>query len=324
MRILIEGENLENYLAKCHEAFRTGLRAFYDTRCFGKGYLRYSPFVKTFGQIQKKMFPDRDPDLLIAETWFPRNLEWGFKYHGIENIRTTKVVTLRDFWSEAEKQLDRYIDFIEMNQIHFILSLFPQPLTLWKDTPLGNRLLYIPPTFDPKLFNDWQMPKTYDVGFLAAGTVEKVDFYPERYNIHQKILQRKDLFYLWAKHPGWKMYKNEHALVGKNFSKLINSCKIFITTGGIYRNPQPKIFESLASRTLLMSDEPVGVELIGLEDGVNYVKITEDSVMDKIDYYLSRPEERESIAENGFQLAMRRHSCYARALDFYKAIQPRL
>ena len=30
MRVLIEGDNLAGYFAKCHEAFRTGLRAFND------------------------------------------------------------------------------------------------------------------------------------------------------------------------------------------------------------------------------------------------------------------------------------------------------
>lgn len=324
MKILIEGDNLQDYLAKCHEAFRTGLRALFDTRCFGKRYPNYSMFIKTFPKMIQRTFPETLPDLILVYSWFPSDIKRGLLYKGLEDVPVPKAIILGDYWSDAESQFEAFTDFILKNRIDYILSYFPQPLSMWKDTLLGDRLIYIPPTFDPAIFNDWNMPKIYDVGFLAAGTVDKSDFYPERYNIHQKILHHKNIRYLWATHPGWQRHIKEHPLVGKNFSKAINSCKIFITTGGIYRNPQPKIFEALASKVLLMSDEPIGSELIGLQDGVNYVKISEETVIDKIDYFLSHPDKCEAIAEAGYELALSHHSCYARALDFYEAIKPRL
>jgi len=73
-----------------------------------------------------------------------------------------------------------------------------------------------------------------------------------------------------------------------------------------------------------MSDEPQSAEMLGLQDGITYVKISKSTVLDKIDYYLFHPEEAERISEAGYQLSMRRHSCYARAMEFYEAIQPRL
>jgi spore maturation protein CgeB len=126
---------------------------------------------------------------------------------------------------------------------------------------------------------------------------------------------------LWAAHPGWKRHGNGHPLVGRNFSRAMNSCRIFVTTGGIHRNPQPKIFEALASRTLLMSDEPVGAAALGLVDGETYVRITPGDVLDRIDHYLARPELCERIAEAGYRLAMARHSCYARALDLRRLVR---
>ncbi len=324
MRILIEGQNEQNYLAKCHEAFRTGLRGMFDARCFGKGYPRYSRFIKTFQQIQSRIFPDIAPDIVLINTWNPQFLERGCGYLHPEKLTAPKAVFLCDYWSEAGKQLEEYIDFITTNDINFILSFFPQPLSLWRDTPLGERLIYMPPTFDPAIFNDWNVPNKYDVGFLAAGTAEKSDFYPERHIIHKAILRRADLRYLWAPHPGWKEHKQAHPYVGKHFSEAISSCKIFITSGGIYRNAQPKIFEALASKVLLMSDEPVGAELIGLQAGVHYVKISKDDVLENIDYYLAHPSESTAIADAGYRWAMRRHSCYSRALDFYESVTSRL
>lgn len=322
MRILIEGKNERDYLAKCHEAFRTGLRAQFGAHCYGRGYPGYTPFVRSFQGMINHCFAGAEPDLVISFSFNARELSKGIRYKGIELLAAYRAIYLCDFWSEAADQFNEYVDFILRHKIDFVLSFFPQPLTMWKDSALGPRLRYIPPTFDPAIFNDWLMPKQFDVGFLAAGTAERSDFYPERHSIHQRLLKESRLKYLWSSHPGWQPHKKEHPLVGRNFSKAINSCRIFITTGGIYRNPQPKIFEALASKTLLMSDEPVGADFLGLEDGVNYVKITEETVMDKIDYYLSRPELCDSIAESGYRLAMRRHSCFARAMDLYDALKP--
>jgi hypothetical protein len=322
MRILIEGKNHKNYLAKCHEAFRTGLRATFDTRLFGKGYPGYWPFMKTYAQIIKKTFQDSQPDLLIAHSHFPSDPK-GFKYEGISEVKAIKTFILGDYWEVSGHYKQQFIEYVNQNKIDFILSYYIQPMEIWKGTSIADRFIYLPPTFDPVIFNDWHISKQYDVGFLAAGTTNYTDFYPERFAIHQMLLKKTGIRYLWSEHPGWKERKS-HPLIGVNFSKAINSCKIFITTGGIYKNAQPKIFEALASKVLLMSDEPLGSKEIGLQDGFNYVKISENDVMSKVDYYLTHPDQCEEIAEAGYQLALRKHSCYVRAIDFYKQIRIKL
>ena len=326
MRILIESKSYKDYLAKCHEAFRTGLRAMFDTRCFGEGYPGYwpfGPFVKTYEQIMHQVFPDVPPDIVIADSYYPQDLR-GFKYTGIADIDVPTALVLGDYWDVAEHYHDGFVRYVQESGITHILSYFPQPLDIWAGTPIADRFTYLPPCFDPQIFNDWQIPKTYDVGFLASGTTTYSDFYPERFAIHQKLLKKDGIRYLWAPHPGWERHKKDHPLVGRNFSKAINSCKIFVTTGGKYRNAQPKIFEALASKTLLMSDRPIGADRIGLRDGVNYAKISEDDILDKIDYYLAHPDLCAEIAETGYNLALRRHSCYVRAIEFYEQVSGRL
>jgi hypothetical protein len=244
---------LKSYLAKCHEAFRTGLRAMFDTRCFGRGYPGYwpfGPFVKTYAQIIQRVFPDTPPDIIIPSSSRP-NLG-GLKYAGIADIDVPKAVVFGDYWHTAEHHYDRFVNLVQENRGNYILSYFPQSLEIWADSPIADRFIYLPPSFDPRIFNDWQMEKAYDVGFLAAGTTEHSPFYPERSAIHQKLLRNKKLKYLWAPHPGRGRFPADHPLVGNGFSKAINSCQLFITTGGTYRNAHAKYVEDFGFQDVIV------------------------------------------------------------------------
>ena len=321
MRVLIEGENLAGYLAKCHEALRTGIRAQFDTRIHGRGYPRHWrwPRIRSYADLVRRLCPDAPPDLLLVDCDFPN--EPRFRLRGLADAGVPTAFILADWWGIAEHHHDAFTAFVEEHRVHRVLSLFPQPIQRWAGSPIAHQLVWLPPCFDPSLFNDWRQPKRFDVGFLADGTVHpNLAFYPERAEIHRRLLARRDLRYLWARHPGWNRHSTRHPLVGKNFSRAINSCRIFVTTGGIHRNPQPKIFEALASHALLMSDEPVGAAALGLIDGKTYVRISPEDVEDKIDHYLAHPEHCERIAEAGYRLALARHSCYARALDLRRLV----
>lgn len=322
MRILIESKSYENYLAKCHEALRTGLRALFDTRCFGRGYAGYRPFLRTYDGIVKHVFGAATPDVVLADNFYPFDLR-GFKYEGFERLSCSKGFILGDYWYVTEDKRDQFIDFVLGSKSDFIISLFPQPLELFKDSPIADLLVYMPPCFDPSIFNDWQMPKEYDVGFLAAGTAEPSPDYPERSRIHQRLL-KKGIRYLWAAHPGWGKAAAKHPLVGAGYSRAINSCKMFVTTSGRWRNPNAKYIEILASRSLLLADEPVGAGGLGFEDGRNYVRISEDDVEEKIDYFMKHPGVADAIATRGYHLALKHHNCYARAVEFYEALAPKL
>jgi len=262
------------------------------------------------------------PDILLADCYFPFDFR-GFKFEGFERVSCRKGFILGDYWYVTGDKRDQFIDFVLGSKTDFIVSLFPQPIELFKDTPIADRLLYVPPCFDPSIFNDWQMHKQYDVGFLAAGTADPSADYPERARIHQRLL-KMGISYLWAAHPGWGKAAAKHPLVGAGYSRAINSCRMFVTTSGGMRNPNAKYIEILASRSLLLADEPVGAERLGLEDGRNYVRIGEDDVEEKINYLLTHPAEAEAIATRGYHLALKHHNCYTRAVEFHEALAPRL
>jgi len=316
MNILIIGENWKDYIAKCHDAWQEGLRRTFCVKQYGKGFDNYSFFSNNYRDIVKKTFRDEHIDLVILEA----NMHnFTFPIRGVKDINTNKAILLCDYWSEAYSHEDKFFRFIQEYNIDYILSYFKQPVDKYQDKVkqgILKGIFWMPPTFNPEIFNDWKMEKKYDVGFLAAGTTKpNLNFYPERYNIHNQLLNA-DLKYLYAKHPGWENFKKEHDLIGKNFSAKINSCKIFVTTGGIYNNFQPKYMEILASKSCLFATEPYDVESTGLIDGVNYVKITPDNVIGKIFELLDNPNEIERIANNGYNLAVEKYSCIALAKRF--------
>lgn len=315
MKILIEGSNLENYYAKVHEACKQGLRALFDARCYGEGYPFYDPQITSFVEMKEIMFGKEDIDLiLLTGCWDSSDLGKGLKYQDLDKLNCKKAIRLYDFWKEADCQKGLYNHFIIKNHIDYILPYFRAPFYLWKDLEIFDRLVWYPPCFDPLIFNDWGYEKIWDVGNLNAGSLNRNNFYPERYSIHQKLLEMKDIKYFYAKHPGTGFLPADTPLIGKRFSEAINRCKIFVTTGNLqYRNFAPKYVEAMASRACLFANEPMDAELIGLVDGYNYVKIDESNVQSKVEYYLSHEEERAKIATEGYKLVFEKYSCYAQA-----------
>lgn len=319
MKIIIEGRNCENYYAKVHEAYRTGLRSLFDARCYGIGYPKYDESIKSFVDIKDILFGKENIDLiLLSDCWDPRKLDDNFIYSDLEKLNCKKAIMLCDFWSEADCQLDEYIDFIERNQIDYILSYFRAPFHLWENTTIYEKLIWFPPSFDPKIFNKWNIKKRWEVGNLNASIFSKDKFYPERYEMHQILSGMEDISYLTAAHPGTGFLPYNTPLIGKSFSMAISSCKIFVTSGNLqYKNFSPKYVEIMASGTCLLAYEPMDADIVGLVDGKNYVKITVNNLEEKVRYYLSHDEEREQIALNGYSFVLKYYNCYNRAAQLF-------
>src|SRR6266540_4885617 len=126
MRLLVVGENLDNYLAKCHEAQRTGLRHMFDTRMFGEGYEGYDPSLHTYEAIIKHTWPDGQPDLILADyVLAPKFEELRFYYEGFENIDIPKLIVLSDFWNVTENYKDQFPEWLDRYGITAVLCHYP-------------------------------------------------------------------------------------------------------------------------------------------------------------------------------------------------------
>lgn len=315
MKILCIGQCDADYLEKCHEAFKTGLRRLFDVKLFGIGYSNYNPELKTYKEIIDHLYQGDKPDFII--THFDMTTQnVNLPYEGLKDIDIQKAIILGDFWNITENYKDKFIDFLDYNKIDKVLCYFPNLLEIYPN--VKNKFIFIPASIDPMIFNDYNMVKKYVVGFLCAGMFEQYEFYPERYKIHQKLLRFKNYFY--ANHPGWNRQTN-HPLIGAGYSKTINSCKMFVNTCGRYKCPNSKYFSILASKTTLLAEEPLKAAELHLIDMETYIKITPDTIVDIIEFCLKNPDKATEIAKNGYEVAMKYHTCYARANDFYQEIK---
>jgi len=122
-----------------------------------------------------------------------------------------------------------------------------------------------------------------------------------RHNINL-ILQDKELRKKW--------------LVGEDYAKTVAQSKIFIFGSSIFRYPLTKYMEGMMSGSLVMADEPWHAEECHFKDGWNYVKINENNWQEKLEYYLKNDRERETIAQRGYETAMKYHTTNIRAKQF--------
>lgn len=321
MNILIEGENCENYIAKVHESYRTGLKSFFNVKFWGKGYENYQENISSFVEIEELLFGKDEADiLLLTDCYTPNQWQHDLKYTDIQKLKCKKAIMLCDFWSEV-KNFEEYEEFILRNGIDYIFSFFIYPLKMWKSQILKEKLYWFRPSFDPKIFNDWGKEKLWDVANLNAGIFKENSFYPERFEMHKILSTMKDIKYYTAEHPGWGFFSDKEALVGEKFSRVLNQSKIAICSGNLkYRNFAPKYIEIMASGTCLFAYEPMETEMVGLIDGENYVKITAENLEEKIRYYLCNKEELMRITKNGYKFVMNNYSSYTVALRLYNEI----
>lgn len=184
--------------------------------------------------------------------------------------------------------------------------------------------LYIQPLLgaaNPQVFKDYGFSKEYDV--MLFGRLGS-NFYPLRTYFDKILKAQTDIKYYSERNPPYLFYeKDEDAGVPirANYAKAINRSRIFLTCCARYKNPILKVFEALACKTLLMCDRPMGAEEIGLVDGETYVEVDQDNFLEKIRYYLRRPDEIKRISENGHRLFLARHTVEKRAAEFKELIE---
>jgi len=327
LKILFVTPSARTTIAKSTEAFRTGLRAMFDTRFFGRGYGGYREGLKTYQEIIDLTFGET-PDVMIVGFYGSdrgRANWWEMApmpYEGLPEVDCLKFIVLTDYWHYRGVEREVANMWWERG-VNAALTNFSGAIPWYLGSPFKDRLFCVPLSFDPQIFNWRRLEKKYDIGFLGAGTTEERRIYPERFRIHRRLLAT-GYEYLWSEHPGaTRQYENEeHPLVGVGFSNRIGECKLFVNTAGQWFHTNPKYIEIMASGTCMLAQKPEDTELLRLEDGVNYVKLDEEHLEEQVAYYLEHDEEREAIARAGYLTAMRHHTCYARAIDFLEAIKP--
>lgn len=172
---------------------------------------------------------------------------------------------------------------------------------LKKDT--GVNAFWVPIGCDPAIHRKLEVKKRFDIAFV--GTEGK------------KNLRSKLLNLLAQKYPNSFIGKADFRLL----SNIYSSAKIGFNYS-INNDINMRIFEVLSCGALLVTNriDDNGFEEL-FSDGVNvvtYEKPTE--LLDKIDYYLANDEARESIANEGHQLAINHHTYRSRLKKMLEVI----
>lgn len=192
-------------------------------------------------------------------------------------------------------------------------------------------VVWLPWSVEPSTFKDWGLRKVWDVATTGA---HGLPAYPLRHEICRTLPsfaekhkfralvrgsippQRVPISKIWAD----PKLRRENA-VYTDFSKLLNQTKIYVFGCSVFRYPVKKLWEAMASKCMVMCDEPDGAEELGLVDGVNYVKISRDDWREKLLYYLENGRERCRITRNGFRLVAERHTNRVRVAEFLKILK---
>ena len=244
----------------------------------------------------------------------------------LNKVKVPKILWMNDFWHCTHAEWRK---IIQENGFSAVFSTYYLPFTSKKtfdnffDSDIQKQIPFypLPRAIDQTLFKDYRLPKEFDVTLLGA---LDEDFYPLRTYFHRTLQKQEGIRYFNKNHPGYAYYNqksNPDDLIGENYAQAINRSLIFLSCTGRYKIPFIKLYEVLASRTLLMCDRPMGAEKIGLVDGETYIQVDRVNFLEKIRYYLRRPDKIKRIADNGYHLFLKRHTTKIRATEFKELVE---
>ncbi|MBA7539473.1 hypothetical protein ES705_31752 [subsurface metagenome] len=194
-----------------------------------------------------------------------------------------------------------------------------------------------PPSVNTDFFYDRQLPKNYDIANIWQRNSPKT--YPLRWKIHETLPLQKQWSYREAS-TGW--IKGEKVVIpreqhmksagprGDDYVNAICQSRVFATGSGRYKRygiPVFKWVEVPACNTLLMINKlspPDDMNAMGFKPDVNFVAINQDNFLERIQYYLSHPDDAKTIAQRGYELIRSKHSQNIRAKEFIDKIRKHL
>lgn len=313
MKILVCMKNDQDYIAKCYEAFKQGMKNTLGATLYGQGYDGFDDNARTYRDIFDVV--GFSPDVLFVryDQNRPNRCIELHRKMGLAEVDCLKVMWIGDWWTLPDKEF-RF--WAKENGIGLIASFFPQGAQAYSDL---CRTACLPPCFDSRIFRDWKLPKEWDVGFLGAGVDSPSAHYPDRAKMHKKLLY-SGLKYFWRPHPGWGNPKG-HPLVGENFSKAINRCRLFVNACGVTKHANSKYIEIPASGSVMLANRPVGIKRLHLENGVNFVEVSADSLIERAKRMLDDQDAMDRVRDRAVEDSLKHHTGDVRAAELRDIIR---
>jgi hypothetical protein len=337
MKLLVLSHNLCGWVYETLYREQQALRAVVpDVVFYGPGFRYNHNHVK---DIIKEVYGAGRPDAIICyiseriSEPLPPAVTERFKVPerlrmfpvGLGSVDVPKILWVNDFWHCSRPMWEK---IILGNRFSAVAGTYCPPFVsrevfndfFGEDLRRTVPFYPLPRAMDPALFRDYGLLKEYDVTLLGATS----DFYPLRRYFHETLKGQKGIRYYNNAHPGYHYCPPEGGqglLVGENYARAINRSRIFLSCTGKYRIPFIKLYEVLACNTLLMCDRPSGAGELGLVDGETYVEVDRVNFLEKIHYYLKRPDDLRRIAQNGSRLFLERHTVDIRARELKTLVE---
>jgi len=236
-------------------------------------------------------FLENDFDLFLTSV--PHALPYWF----VKAIQVPKIAWYFDWIQGYGSREGQYIPALK----EFDLTLSTDGwIDLYKRNGIERR--WLPHGIDPRVYHPLTRTTGVDVGFIG----------------HSYTTSRKRLLQGLKKY-NFGIFGNSDECWGRKYAEICNSVKIIV--GDNMRNDIPgywsdRLYLSMGCGAFLMYPRVPGIEQY-FTDGTHLVLYdNEPDLHSKIDYYLTRPDERERIARNGAREVAKNHTWEVRVAEF--------
>jgi len=305
-----------------------------DTQMYGPGWPNYKH--TDLGEIISQVYGDDKPDIVysyftpnekvgdiyINHYNIPENL-WNFPtgFGKVKGVK--KVFALSDFWARKPRKFSNDLGGLQFSHMFCCFTppySNPKDFNSFFDKRIRDHMKFVahPRCVEETCFKDYGLPKEHDVITLGA----MGNFYRFRRGMHKALSGISDkIGIVYKNYPHCGFNFKHTPMVRDEYAKVISKSKILVSCGGRYHLAFNKIFESMGCGTLYVGEKPYGEKELHLEDGFNYVSVTQDNFLERIKYYVDNDQERERIVANAKDTFKNHHTIDARAKEFVKLIE---
>ena len=335
MRILFLAENYKQWVASTiYDEQKAIKKKLTDSVFYGPGFRYKNSCVN---EIINEIFGLNKPDAIFCYINEKRLLgkpmpnEISSKYSvpnslkvfptGLHKVKVPKIAWINDFWHCTRQEWEK---ILIGNGFDIAFATYCPPFIRedifdkFFSKKVQEKVLFVPwpRAVSTDTYADYNLKKIYDITLL--GSLDE-DFYPLRVKMHNAFSNAENIKYFNRFHPGYR-FCDTNDLVGSKYAECINQSHLFASCTGIYNIPFIKLYEAMASGSLLLCDRPQGAEYLGLKNQTNYVSVNENNFIDIAVEYLKNHEKCKKIASNGCNLIREKHNVEIRAKEFKEVI----
>ena len=191
----------------------------------------------------------------------------------------------------------------------------------------GHHLVFLPFSIPTHIFKDYGFERIYDAAMVWAYR----GYYPIRGYMAQEYRNGKldDLKIFYSPRPtktrGLPLERDgKKVIIRENYAEVLAQSKTMVFGSGKYYYPVMKYTEVMGCKTLALANTPADAEELHFIPNENFVEVNVANCLDKLRYYVAHDEEREEIAQRGYETVMKYHTDEIRVNEFLTFVKEEL